>query len=383
MKNVGVTLFLSIWLTLPGYSQLNSTHNHLRSGDVLIKQQIEYVDPGQAGTNRIWDFSKIKTVNPSYTLSYNQPPLEGDSVYILGNQRFKKREVSSDELIVGTEHNTMYYYHFRGDTLLQTGHENPSVVLAYDNPIQQITYPLNYGQKISSDYESRGFYSGTVAIHTRGTVTTIADAYGKLQLPSGDTLNPVLRIKTTQTIIDIPAEGSYMLTQEDSRKQVETCRWFSKGYRYPVFETVRSINLKDSSEIFKTAFYYPTQDHLYLDTDPENQALLDELWDIDKDKTIAIDPTAKTARIEDYITCELYPNPVVSTLNLKYELKQDVKVSFELYSIEGMPVKKVKAQLKTAGIYYESIDCSNLQSKSYVLRVMADELSVNQVVIKK
>lgn len=383
MKNVGVTFFLGIWLTLPCYSQLNRTHNHLRSGDVLIKQQVEYTAPGQSGTNRFWDFSKVKTVNPSYTLSYNQPPLEGDSVYILGNQRFKKNKVSPDELIVGTEHNTMYYYHFRGDTLLQTGHENPSVVLAYDTPMQPIVYPLNYGQKISSNYESRGFYSGTVAIHTRGTVTTTADAYGKLLLPSGDTLNPVLRIKTTQTIIDIPAESSYMLTQDDNSKQLETCRWYSKGYRYPVFETVRSINLKDSSEIFKTAFYYPPQDHLYLDTDPENQALLDELWNIDKDKTAVTDPTAKIASIEDYITCELYPNPVVSTLNLKYELTQDAKVSFELYSIEGMPVKKIKAQSKTAGTYYESIDCSNLQSKSYVLRIMADEFMLNQVVIKK
>lgn len=214
-------------------------------------------------------------------------------------------------------------------------------------------------------------------------MTTIADAYGKMLLPSGDTLNPVLRVKTTQTILDVPAEGSYSTETADKGKQMETCRWYSKGYRYPVFETVRSINLKDSSEIFKTAFYYPPQDHLYLDSDPENQALLDELWDIDTDKTAETDPMAKTATIEDYITCELYPNPVETMLNLKYELKQDAKVSFELYSIEGMPVKKIKAQSKSAGTYYETIDFSRLQAKSYVLRITANELIVNQIVIKK
>ncbi|MBK5722835.1 T9SS C-terminal target domain-containing protein, partial [Dysgonomonas sp. Marseille-P4677] len=75
--------------------------------------------------------------------------------------------------------------------------------------------------------------------------------------------------------------------------------------------------------------------------------------------------------------------PVESMLNLKYELKQDAKVSFELYSIEGMPVKKIKAESKTAGTYYETIDCSNLQPKSYVLRITENELFVNQIVIKK
>ncbi|HMM04997.1 MULTISPECIES: T9SS type A sorting domain-containing protein [unclassified Dysgonomonas] len=382
MKPAQILILLFLWMALPGFSQLNSSHNHLRPGDVLIKQQVEYKDPGGAGKDQLWDFRDIKTLNDAYTLTYSLPPLEGDSVYILGATRYPKKDISDDELIVGTEHNTMYYYRMIHDSLLQTGHENPVVELKYTNPMVLMQYPLNYGQSITSDYTSKGLYSGTVDIHTHGTMVTVADAYGKMILPSGDTLSPILRVKAIQTILNTPVEGSSGIETGDQGKQLETCRWYSKGYRYPVFETVRNINIADSTTIFSTAFFYPPQEHLYLDTDPENQALLDELWKGTEEKQ-AIDPTAKTVMLQDIMVCKIYPNPIVSVMNIEYELKQDARVSFELYSIEGLPVKKIAAESKTAGTYYETVDCSNLSPKNYVLRIIANGIFVNEVIIKK
>jgi hypothetical protein len=380
MKIIFLMLMSAFTGVLSVSGQLNTTHNRFRPGDVLIKQQVEFIDPGSSGGNKVWDFSKLKTINDEYTLTYSLPPLEGDSVYILGDVRYNKKKVDDSELIVGTEHNTMYYYHLTGDSLLQTGHENPAVKLAYTSPMVLILYPLNYGKSTSSQYQSEGLYSGTVSIHTKGSVTTAADAYGKLLLPSGDTLSPVLRVKTTQTIFDIPDKDSYTTDETNNAgKQLETCRWYSKGYHYPVFETVRNINLSDSTEIFKTAFVFPPQDHLYLDTDPENLALLDELWKETEEKQ-AIDPTTKTVTLEDIMTCKIYPNPVVSVMNIEYELKQDAKVSFELYSIEGLPVKKIQAKSQKAGMYYESVDCSSLHPKNYVLRITSDGMFVNEVI---
>jgi hypothetical protein len=79
----------------------------------------------------------------------------------------------------------------------------------------------------------------------------------------------------------------------------------------------------------------------------------------------------------------MYPNPVESFLNLEYELKEDAKVSFELYSLDGMPVRKIAAKSKTKGTYYETLDCSNLAPKNYVLRITANNLFVNEIIIKK
>ncbi|MFC4674083.1 T9SS type A sorting domain-containing protein [Dysgonomonas termitidis] len=380
MKRCILLLMPAVALSL--YGQLNTSHNHFRPGDVLIKQQVEYVAPGGSGGNKTWDFSKLRTINDEYTLTYELPPLEGDSVYIVGAKRYEKNKVSDNELIVGTEHNTMYYYHLINDSLLQTGHENPSVKLEYTCPMILMHFPLNYGQTTSSAYKSEGLYSGTVGIRTQGTMTTTADAYGKIILPDGDTLSPVLRIKTTQTIFDIPDKDSYTTEETDNAgKQLETCRWYSKGYRYPVFETVININLSDSTQIFSTAFFFPPQDHLYLDTDPENQALLDKLWEETERDTVGKE--VKTVTLEDIMVCKLYPNPVESQLNIEYELKEDAKVSFELYSIEGLPVKKITAKSKTAGNYYENIDCSGLYPKNYVLRITANGVFVNEIIIKK
>jgi len=243
---------------------------------------------------------------------------------------------------------------------------------------------LDYGQNISSGYQSKGLYSGTVDIQTKGTVTVAADAYGKMLLPSGDTLDLVLRVKTLQTIFDIPKKTGDTTKTENAGKQLEIYRWYSKGYRYPVFETIRDLNLADSSVIFSTAFFFPPQDHLYLETDSANLALLEQLWDMDK-KNID-EPNAQhseTASLKDIMTCKLYPNPVNSILNLEYELKQDAKVSFRLFTLQGLPVKTISPKKKTKGVYHETIDCSALPVRDYVLRITADDLFVNELIIKK
>jgi hypothetical protein len=278
----------------------------------------------------------------------------------------------------------MYYYRQVNDSLLQSGHENPSVVLEYINPMTHLSFPLNYGQTISSAYTTKGLYSGTVAIQTEGTLTVKADAYGKMILPSGDTISPVLRVQTIQTIFDIPDEQSASIDLSgNTGKQLETCKWYTKGYRYPVFETVRNINLADSTELFSTAFFFPPQDHLYLETDPENQALLDELWKETENGSKPQDPSAKTVALEDIMTCKLYPNPVESILYLEYELKEDAKVSFQLFSLDGMPVKKIAPKNKIKGMYHETLDCFNLRPKDYVLRITANNVFVNEIIIKK
>jgi len=386
MKAILLMTMSSFMCVLSLSGQLNTLHNHYRSGDVLIKQQVEFIDPGEAGVNKVWDFSRLKAINDVYTLTYDLPPLEGDSVYILGSVRYNKKEISDNELIVGTEHNTMYYYHLRHDSLLQMGHENPSVKLAYISPMILMQFPLDYGKTVTSDYQSKGLYSRTADIRTKGTITTIADAYGSIILPLGDTISPVLRVKTIQTIYDIANQYSYNIHLDNNEgKALETCRWYSKGYRYPVFETVRNINIADSTTLFSTAFFYPPQDHLYLDTDPENQSLLNELWkNAENDNnTNAENQEGKTVTLDDIMTCRIYPNPVVSHMNLEYELKEDAKVSFELYSMEGMPVKKINMKSRTKGMYNETIECSALKSRNYVLRIIADNVFVNEVVLKK
>lgn len=378
MKHRAILSIIAIVCISPLFGQLNTAHNHLRSGDVLIKQQVEYKAPGNAGINQVWDFSRLNTIDGEYTLEYLYPPLEGDSVYIMGDLRFNKKQTAEDELVIGREHNTQYYYRQSGDTLLRLGHLNPSIKMENTTPIQLIRFPLNYGQSVTSGYQSAGLYSRTIEVASEGSVTTTADAYGKMILPSGDTLSPVLRVKTVQTIYDISDDIA-----QNTGKQQETYSWYSKGYRYPVFETVRNVSMADSTLLYTTSFFYPPQDHLYLDTDPDNLALLDELWKETENNNQADDLITKTVALEDIMTCKMYPNPVESYLNLEYELKQDAKVTFQLYSLEGLLIKSIPAVNRNKGAYYETVDCSSLYPKNYVLRITANNLFVNEIIIKK
>ncbi|WP_221412220.1 T9SS type A sorting domain-containing protein [Dysgonomonas sp. 25] len=387
MKKLQSFLLLISLLSYSTYSfsQLTKEHNTIRCGDVLIKQQVEYIAPGDPGKSIIWNFTTLQSINDEYKLTYSPAPLQGDSLYIMGYNTFEKEDntILPSDLIVGTEHNTMYYYQIKDNTLLLLGHENPVVKLQYTPAYPQITYPFNYGNTISAPYTTRGYYSGTEPIHTQGIVTITADAYGKMILPGGDTINPVLRIKTIQTIQDLSINT---VSQEPtSEKHLETYRWYTKGYRYPIFETIRNIDTKDNSILFATSFYYPPQEHLYIDTDPDNQRILDEMWDINKKKEDKSEETKKENITNLIANYNYYPNPIQDNLTLSYELSQQAKVQITLYSIvDGTMYYRSKQQVQEAGRHQTNIDCHTLPKGAYVLQIITDnQISVAQNIIKK
>jgi hypothetical protein len=58
MRNILLMPFLAFLGILSLSGQLNILHNHYRPGDVLIKQQVEFVEPGSEGINKVWNFSE-------------------------------------------------------------------------------------------------------------------------------------------------------------------------------------------------------------------------------------------------------------------------------------------------------------------------------------
>lgn len=370
IKTTTLLLLFAYFTPVSVFGQLSSEYNRIRIGDNIVKQQVEYKDPGKSGRNRLWNFSKLKTTDYEYTISYSRPPLQGDSIYIMGDTSIRKNDVKYDELIVGTEHNTMYYYQVRNDTLFQLGYENPSNKVGYTQPMTIMNFPLNYGQEKKSHYITKGLYSGSMDIKTEGTAKTEADAYGKIILPSGDTLSPVLRIKTLQLINNL---------QDNDYKQVETYRWYSKGYRYPIFETIRNINLPDSSVVFTTSFFYPPQEHYYLETEFANQDSIDKLWDM----------SLYNLKEELYkeqtneLSCNIYPNPIESLLTIEYILNKAAAVNIYLYGIDGKVYKQVFREKQTDDIYIETIDCTDLRAGNYLLKIIAEDKIKNVKIIKK
>lgn len=380
--------FVLLFLCTGVFSQrsLTKPHHSLRDGDSITKYRVEYKEPGRVGTNVLWDFSKLHVLDEFYTLDYQQL---GDS-------------------LIGAEHNTMYYYGQQGDTLLLHGYENQTTLFKNIRPEVQLTYPLHYGDSIHGYYQSKGKYCNELLLDAMGTVYTKADAYGMLVLPGGDTLTNVLRVysnklmaegsspythrayKEAVTSLPIPTDSiDQRLAGDTAIIRIETFRWYERGYRYPVFETVRSTITKsgvagsagaETSDFFYLSFFYPPEDHHYLYYDPENLALLEEKEE--EGDCPGQGDGEDTNGQQSIINYNMYISPSGSHLVVEYLLNENAEVSLSLHDMQGNVLTTIPAQAKAAGGYSEEMTLTNPTARYYLVRLVVDGEVFTEVVSK-
>ena len=370
-------LLLSIPLTIT--AQIVQRYNSPRSGDEIIKQQVEFKDPGREGENVIWDFGKLKSINNWYSLTYSSPDLLDNSYYILGRDTIQANN-DSVRYLIGTEHSTMYYLQVKDNSLYVLGHENVTTSLKYTPSLLSMAYPTNYNEPHQKEYQSKGLYSCRIPFESQGEIKQTADAYGTMIIPSGDTLKNVMRVKTIQTIketiYDVNNNINTVLNMN-----VENYKWFSKGYRYPIFETIKTIPQDSTANEFLTAFFFPPQEHFYLDTDPDNLAVLDSLWNIDHKIPDVTDPTEEQPNAN--LSYNFYPNPVETTLTVEYYMEKPSSVTISLYSLEGRLIKTIVKPISSSGVYSEQIDCSSLAKGTYIISIGTGYKVYSDKMIKK
>ena len=142
---------------------------------------MEYKNPGKSGKNVFWNFGELNAINKKYNIRYRSQGITADS-------------------IVGTEHQTNYYYHFHGDSLLLAGYENQTTVMNFFHPELLLRFPVTYGDSIGSYYYGTGKYCGKFDMRSCGSSKSVADSYGMLILPTGDTFCHVIRVHTLKLI---------------------------------------------------------------------------------------------------------------------------------------------------------------------------------------
>lgn len=349
-----------------------------RPGDEIIKQQVEYKDPGRSGENILWDFGKLQALDEEYILFYHNPASDGEDRIGMGRTTLSVEELSDAIPIVGTEHNTDYYYLLRNDSLLVTGHRNATVDIHYHTPVLSCTYPLGYGKETSGEYKGEGMYCGRIPMFLKGTIHTVADAYGMMVLPDGDTLRQVLRIKSSRNIrAYVPAaeeEEADMLCM-----QMDTYLWYVKGYRYPIFETIRTFDPAngDATATFSTSFFYPPQQHYYLQTDPENLAVLFGEEDNKEEEYPGWGPDPGEG-----FSCNFYPNPVKDMLTIEYYILEGGEVEFGLYDLSGRQLVRDSQVYPQGGIYRYGMEMGHLQEDTYILKIKASEKEISEIIFK-
>ena len=372
-------LILLLTLYLPPIylsGQIDWSTNRPRSGDKVIKKQINYIEPGESGENVTWDLSRLEDTDTKFIQNYTTPKLIADSIYIMGTDTFLKEDVLPEELVIGIENYTVYYYRVRNEGITLLGFENPVTEIHYQNPLLQINYPFNLNDCDSMTFETTGLYSKELPLKSLGDIRIESDAKGQIILPSGDTLYNVLRMKTIQNIRDT---SSMNMTQT-------SYNWFAEGYRYPVLETLHTENNTSdgTQEVFRTSFFYPPEQHQYLEDDINNQQVLNR-----SSEKGTVPPSSIAPGFADYSIkgdgwgCNVYPTPIETNLNLEYKTEKEAKVKISLYDMGGKLLYLSPTRHQQSGYYTDLIDCRSLTTGNYVLRIMVGEEEMSRIITKK
>jgi hypothetical protein len=341
-----VVIGSNLWARSHTAAVLTKHRNLPHAGDSIIKQQVEFVDPEASGCNITWDFRTVRPVDDAYNLRY-------------------KSLTTETSRVAGIEHRTMYRYRVQGDTLLHTGYENATTQMEYTQPEIKMKFPFHYGDTVSCRFEGKGEYCHRIPLHVAGTTLTIADGTGTLYTPQGGEFRNVLRVKSIREYTETGVDSVTM--------RLETYAWYTKGNRYPVFETVKTATHKTGKEEIEhkvASFFYPPM-HQQLQTDTTGLA----------EKETGLDNQPEIDRI--FTNCKLLPNPVESQLKIEYDLTQNATVGFSLHDAIGIPKIVTSPKLQQAGHYTETISMGGFPRGVYPLYVKVNGLIKTLHIVKK
>jgi len=333
---------------------LTTKHNAYRAADNLVKQQVEFKDPGSSGKGLNWDFSMVKSINDEYSLKYFIP----DST-----DMFR---------LCGMEHNTRYYFRQQMDSLQAVGYENSTTYMQYIIPELRMHYPFSYGDTLFSTFEGKGEYCHRLQLAVKGYTRIMADAEGDIKLPEFETVKKALRVRTLR---------HYTETGKDSIEMtLDTYSWYARGIRYPVFESIKTTlskkgdnkdengeSMKDST-VFSTSFFYP----------PELQTSQVQTDSLSVDKP---DVTQDAASV--FTEAQLMPNPVIDNLTINYKLTRAAKVWFTVHNNIGIGLCQTTPQNLSEGFNICTVPMGNLITGVYSLYVHVDDMVMRLNVVKK
>lgn len=379
MKTGKLIFLLGCCYISVGHAQtvLEKSTSLFRPGDVTVKQELQYKDPGSAGKDAVWDFRELAPFGSEYT------------------ERLVGR-IDSSLICLGGDNG--YKYRLMGDSLFCIGYQTPTLRIDYLLPELRLAYPTGYGDSIHSFYYGEGVYSQMLPITVYGETTHVADAEGTLLLPDGDSLKNVLRIRSTAHIgqkmsafTSIYANGDtsrysidsllYRLQNDKVTWEVTTYKWYAPGYRYPLFETVqnRIIDSSGSRSHFNRSYYFPSVDQNYLSEDASNQEIRANLI-LQEERLRSIHAPGARESIGNETHTYNYSIGADQVLHVNCLLAETSTVEFYLYSPNGVTLWHKHLADLPSGTYTVDHDLSPLIPGTYLLTILVNgELHTEKV----
>ena len=346
-------LLLTSLAAVHAQEMLTSACNQLQAGDSLAFIKTDYFYAGAAGEDAYWDYSGWEEKD-SYNLKFDT---------LKNNQ------------LVGYDTQKIWKYRMVEKGLVLSGYEDNLTRVDYGDGQLILPFPLQYGQTYSKAYQGQGLYSGTHHIKTFGTVQITADAQGTLILSETDTLYNTLRVYTVDTEA-IRLSKDSCRNDSDNMKQVitERYRWFARGYRYPVLETV-------SSSTYHNLNHIATQQYSCLCPPAIQAALSDSINEqIRKDDALARAEGSASHQNGEADDSGSNPQGNGNNCGFTYEIHTDgsqVTITYSLDSaaqlhvmvvdVMGMVYRDTQQNSSSGSYQTMNIDCSGLRRGQYII----------------
>ena len=344
LSSVLLVISMSLW----AQTALTYKNNALLTGDVNVYREIQYADPGNAGANQIWDFSKIQYTGKSPESNIKSVPS-------------KNLSGVSDFNLLLDDAGYEYFYNFKENGFEEKGFINneKEMTLVYSDPIVKMKYPFSFGEQFSDTYEGIAIYKEVSRIDISGDYNVSADAFGTLIFPDRVIKN-ALRVKITRDGLDRNMCGS---TVSNAVRYL----WYAPGMRYPVLN-ISSMEYQTSALepiVTKTAFV--------------NLEQLDESNSI----TNVDEPQNQVDKSD--VSVILFPNPFSEQITYNYFLRKELPVSIELYDMTGKNrLQLVKNQVQSEGLHTGELDgvANGMTPGIYYLRFTFDKEVVISKIVK-
>lgn len=347
-----VVLLQFMTLFLNAQNGLSVQTNLIQPGDSVVKERVKYTSYSQKGENVIWDVSSLETEG-DYWIKY-------DTV---------------DMKLFGYDDKNIYKYQLDNNRLLLSGYESPLVAMEYHQPILSLPLPLQYGQNVSADYIGEGYYCGTHYERSFGTMNIAAEGTGTIILSDNDTLPNTLMVYILNTAA-IRLNRDSCSNDSNNLKQVitETYQWYSRGFRYPVFETVTSSTFDNGSHVAtqQSAFRCsPAMQGVLVDSINEQIRNYDLMVINNKDDSLFHDKTHEALLNNKDNKSGFHYNYHLNgkQILITYDLENEANIHVMIVDVFGRTTRDVSQKSYSGTNQSITIDCNDLRQGQYILYI--------------
>ena len=375
MKELEITIALLLLAIKLSAQPLISSANAPRAGDILRKQQTEFVNTGNGGEGRVWDLSDIEVVNP------------GHKVRILA-----KRDTADTaaDTVMTVESRMRRYTLQRGDSLLTVGTENALSLVRYQQPELSLRFPVSYGDSTASIFYGTASWCERTYSRVYGESRVVADAAGTLVTPDGDTLRQVMRVHTLRTtgarmlpvstepgmraLIDslppFTADSARACLAFDKERLCtvteDIFQFYAPGCRYPVFET--RCTATPGGTVTEEAYFFPPEEQAMLPYDAENEQIRNSLLAAGERQRRGggqDNGGGKDTPPSPLSRCDVTVNG--SMVTVTYDLTEDASVTGIVSTVSGILLRQHSLHSAAGTGCQMRIDCGGLRPGPYVL----------------